>query len=171
MVGTTSDPDRNFGFVIAGQVAFGVIALLSLPLLASQFQSIGGMYVPLAALSVLVLLIVRFIPSGMEIGSHVDGEQAKSSLGLPITALIAMLIWCCGLGAMWTFVAQIGIKGGVDQLQAYGALSISSAIAITGSLAAATIAAKGVNRFLPVTIALLMQMIIGMAITGRNEFY
>jgi hypothetical protein len=171
MVGTTSDPDRNFGFVIAGQVAFGVIALLALPALASKYQSIGGMYVPLAALSVLALLIVRFIPAGMEFDSHVDGQQAKSSLGLPITALVAMLIWCCGLGAMWTFVAQIGIKGGVDPLQAYGALSVSSAIAITGSLAAATIAAKGINRFLPVTIALLVQMVMAWLLQGEMNFY
>jgi predicted MFS family arabinose efflux permease len=171
MIGTTSDPDRNFGFVIAGQVAFGVIALLALPALASKYQSIGGMYVPLAALSVLALLIVRFIPAGMEFDSHVDGQQAKSSLGLPITALVAMLIWCCGLGAMWTFVAQIGIKGGVDPLQAYGALSVSSAIAITGSLAAATIAAKGINRFLPVTIALLVQMVMAWLLQGEMNFY
>jgi predicted MFS family arabinose efflux permease len=170
MIGATSDPDRNFGFVIAGQVAFGVVALLSLPALAGKFQSIGGMYVPLAAISALALTLVKFIPAGMEFDSQAHGDQAQSSLALPVTALIAMLVWCCGLGAMWTFVAQIGIKGGVDALQAYGALSISSAIAITGSLAAATIAAKGVNRFLPVTIALLAQMVMAWLLQGEMNF-
>ena len=170
MIGATSDPDRNFGFVIAGQVAFGVIALVSLPALASKYQSVGGMYLPLAGLAVLAFAVVRFIPDGMELHEQSGGEQPQSSLALPLTALVAMLIWCCALGAMWTFIAQIGIQGGVDQLQAYGALSISSAVAITGSLAAATLAAKGINRFLPVTIALLAQMGMAWLLQGEMNF-
>jgi hypothetical protein len=81
--------------------------------------------------------------------------------------LVTMLIWCCGLGAMWTFVAQIGVKGGVEELLAYRALSISSAVAIVGSLAAATIAARGVNRFLPVTIALVAQILMAWLLQGE----
>ncbi len=53
MIGSSSDPDRNFGFVIAAQVAFGVVALFTLRPLVENYQSIGGMYVPLAALAAL----------------------------------------------------------------------------------------------------------------------
>jgi predicted MFS family arabinose efflux permease len=170
MVGNTNDPDRNFGFVIAAQVAFGVIALLTIPMLAKQYQSIGGMYVPLAVIAALGLLIVKFVPSGSAHHEAAEGEQPTGSNALPITALVAMFVWCCGLGAMWSFVALIGIEGGVEQLQAYRALSISSAIAITGSLAAATLASKGVNRFMPVTIALLVQIIMAWFLQGQMDW-
>lgn len=170
MVGNTNDPDRNFGFVIAAQVAFGVIALLTIPMLAKQYQSIGGMYVPLAVIAALGLLIVKFVPSGSAHHEAAEGEQPTGSNVLPITALVAMFVWCCGLGAMWSFVALIGIEGGVEQLQAYRALSISSAIAITGSLAAATLASKGVNRFMPVTIALLVQIIMAWFLQGQMDW-
>jgi predicted MFS family arabinose efflux permease len=167
MIANTSNPDKNFGFVIAAQVAFGVIALLTIPLLATQFQSIGGMYVPLAVLAGFGLLLVKFVPTSSAHQEMPGDEQPTGSLVLPITALVAMLIWCCGLGAMWTFVAQIGVKGGVEQLLAYRALSISSAVAIVGSLAASTLAARGMNRFLPVTIALLVQIVMAWLLQGQ----
>jgi hypothetical protein len=53
MVGNTSDPDRNFGFVISAQVGFGVLALAALPIIIGQFESIGGMYIPLAVVAAI----------------------------------------------------------------------------------------------------------------------
>jgi hypothetical protein len=125
------------------------------------------MYVPLAVLAGFGLLLVKFVPTSSAHQEMPGDEQPTGSLVLPITALVAMLIWCCGLGAMWTFVAQIGVKGGVEQLLAYRALSISSAVAIVGSLAASTLAARGMNRFLPVTIALLVQIVMAWLLQGQ----
>jgi hypothetical protein len=167
MVGNTSDPDRNFGFVISAQVGFGVLALAALPIIIGQFESIGGMYIPLAVVAAIGLLFVKNVPAGP---AHIEmaGDGAPSqSLFLPIASLIAMFVWCCGLGAMWGFIALIGESGGMDSVLALRSLSISSAVAITGSLGAAALAAKGVNRFLPVTIALLVQM--GMAWLLQGE--
>jgi predicted MFS family arabinose efflux permease len=170
MIGNSSDPDRNFGFVISTQVAFGVVALASMPFLVSKFESVAGMYVPLAALAAAGLLLVRHVPDGPAHAEQTSAATAAGSLSLPITSLIAMLIWCCGLGAMWGFVVVIGIEGGMTLQTAGFSLSVSSAVAITGSLAAATLAAKGVNRFLPVTIALLVQMAVAWLIQGEMNF-
>jgi hypothetical protein len=170
IISNTSDPDRNFGFVISSQVAFGVVALATLPLLTNSFGSIGGMYVPLSALAAVGLLFIKFVPSGPAQQEATASDSAGGSLALPVTGLIAMLIWCCGLGAMWSFIALIGEAGGLDSVLSLRALSISSAVAIAGALGAAALAAKGVNRFLPVTIALVMQIIMAWFLQGEMNF-
>jgi predicted MFS family arabinose efflux permease len=169
MISSTSNPDKNFGFVIAAQVAFGVVALFTLRPLVEQFQSIGGMYLPLAALAALILLLVKFMPTG-SVHQEMAGTQKKKSLALPFTALFAMLIWCCGLGAMWAFIERIGVEGGLESVLALRSLGISSAVAIVGALAASAIAAKGMNRFMPVTIALLMQMLMAWLLQGEMSW-
>ncbi|MDP6150608.1 MAG: hypothetical protein QGH46_05170, partial [Gammaproteobacteria bacterium] len=166
----TSDPDRNFGFVITTQVLFGVVALASFPFLVGQFNSIGGMYVPLGGVALIGLLFVKHIPEGPAQQEMAGGDSATGSLALPVTALVVMLIWCCGLGAMWGALGDIAIAGGLE-LEIVGvSVSISSAVAMTGSLAAATLAAKGVNRFLPMTIALLVQIAMAWLLQGEMSF-
>ena len=169
MISSTSNPDKNFGFVIAAQVAFGVVALFTLRPLVEQYQSIGGMYVPLAVLAALTLLLVKFMPTG-SVHQEMAGTRPKKSLALPLTALFAMLIWCCGLGAMWAFIERIGVAGGLESVLALRSLGISSTVAIVGALAASAIAARGINRFMPVTIALLMQMLIAWLLQGEMSW-
>jgi len=166
IIGNTSDPDRNFGFVIAAQVAFGVLAMATLRPLVDSFQSIGGMYLPLAALALVAMAFVKFIPEGAAPQEHQAGADG-GSLALPIAGLVAMLVWCCGLGAIWTFVERIAVEGGLESALALRSLAVSSAVAISGALLAATLAAKGVGRFLPVTIALLGQIAVAWFITGE----
>ena len=170
IIGNTSDPERNFGFVIASQVAFGVVSLFTLRPLVEQYQTIGGMYVPLAGLAAATLLLVKFVPTGSAHAEMGGGERPAGSLALPLTSLAAMLIWCCGLGAMWAFIERIGVEGGLDSVVALRALGISSAIAIAGALSASALAAKGVGRFMPVTIALLAQMAMAWMLQGEMNW-
>jgi predicted MFS family arabinose efflux permease len=171
MIGNTDNPDKNFGFVIASQVAFGVVALFTLRPFVEQYQSIGGMYVPLAVLAAVALVFVKYIPTGSAHQDFGGGDQPKKSLALPLTALIAMLIWCCGLGSMWAFIERIGVEGGLESVAALQALGVSSMVAIGGALAASAIAAKGINRFMPVTIALLGQMAMAWLLQGEMNFW
>jgi hypothetical protein len=64
IISDTKETDRNFAYVIAAQVAFGVITLLTLFRLSAMFNSIGGIYIPLAAFAALSLIMLRFIPDG-----------------------------------------------------------------------------------------------------------
>jgi hypothetical protein len=170
MIGNTADPDRNFSFVIAAQVGFGVLALATLRPLVDQLQSIGGMYYPLAALALLALAFIRYVPTGPAArAAAVDGAPV-ASLALPLTGLAAMLIWCCGLGAIWTFVERIGVEGGLESALALRSLSVSSAVAITGALLAAALAARGIGRFWPVTVALLGQLAVAWFIQGEMSW-
>jgi predicted MFS family arabinose efflux permease len=170
IIGNTNDPVRNFGFVIAAQVAFGVVSLFTLRPIVEQYQSIGGMYVPLAVLAGVALLFIKFIPQSSAHPEMTAGDQPAGSIMLPLTALAAMLIWCCGLGAMWAFIERIGVHGGLESVLALRSLGISSTVAIAGALGASALAAKGVNRFMPVTIALLMQMAMAWLLQGEMNW-
>ncbi len=170
IIGNTNDPVRNFGFVIAAQVAFGVVSLFTLRPIVEQYQSIGGMYVPLAVLAGVALLFIKFIPQSSAHHEMTAGDQPAGSIMLPLTALAAMLIWCCGLGAMWAFIERIGVHGGLESVLALRSLGISSTVAIAGALGASALAAKGVNRFMPVTIALLMQMAMAWLLQGEMNW-
>ncbi|MDP6417285.1 MAG: hypothetical protein QGG54_19955, partial [Gammaproteobacteria bacterium] len=170
IIGNTSDPERNFGLVIASQVAFGVVALFTLRPLVEQYQSIGGMYIPLAVLAGAAMLIIKFVPQGSPQQEIASRDQLSGSTGMSLTALAAMMIWCCGLGAMWAFIERIGVEGGLESVLALRSLGISSAVAIVGALGAAALAAKGVNRFFPVTIALLMQIVMAWLLQGEMNW-
>jgi predicted MFS family arabinose efflux permease len=170
LIGSTNDPDKNFGFVIAAQVGFGVLALLTLQRFVNAFDSIGGIYLPLAVVALLGLFLVSKLPIGFDAKPDHHAEQKGGSILLPIVALIVMLIWCSGLGAMWTFVGQIGVANGLDPVLAQQALAISSGVAIVGAFAAAALAGKGVNRLVPVSIALLIQIIMAWFLQGQMSW-
>lgn len=170
IIGNTNDPDRNFGFVIAAQVAFGVVTLFTLRPLVEQYDSIGGMYVPLAVLAAATLVVIRFVPTASAHHEAGAGDEATGTVALPLTALAAMLIWCCGLGAMWAFVERIGVEGGLDSVLALRALGISTMVAIVGALGASALAAKGVGRFMPITVALLAQMAMAWLLQGEMSW-
>jgi hypothetical protein len=71
---------------------------------------------------------------------------------------------------MWAFIERIGVEGGLESVLALRSLGVSSAIAIAGALAASALAAKGVNRFMPVTIALLGQMVMAWLLQGEMNW-
>ena len=170
MIGSSSDPDKNFGFVIAAQVAFGVISLLTLQRLVNSFDSVGGVYLALAAIALLGLLLIGKLPAGFDAQPEHHADQKSGSLLMPVVALIVMLIWCCGLGSIWAFVAQIGVANGLDPVLAQQALAVSSGVAIVGAFSAAALAGKGVNRLIPVSVALLVQIVMAWFLQGQMSW-
>jgi len=165
----TSDADRNFGFVIASQVAFGVLSLLILPRLVESSGSVGGFYVPLAVLAASCLVFVRHVPVGPASHGEAGSGVAKVSLTNPITGLVVMVIWCTGLGAIWAFVQAIGQIGGLEATAASDAIALSTFIAISGALAAAALAGK-LGRLVPVSIALIVQLIVVFLLQGQMSW-
>jgi hypothetical protein len=121
------------------------------------FDSVGGVYIPLATLAVLGLPLIRNLATGFEAQPDQADQKQAGSVFLPVAGLLVMLIWCIGLGSMWAFVSLIGEAGGLEAVDAQLALAVSSGVAILGAIGAAALAGKGVGRFMPVTIALLVQ--------------
>jgi hypothetical protein len=168
IINTSSNPDRIFGFLIATQVGLGVIMLLVLPTLGASF-GIKGVVWPLGVLALVVLPMLGWIPPRSPMAAGAAATQVSGSTGLAIIGLIVLLVWCTGLGALWIFLLQIGEAGGLDATTAGQAVALSSAIAITGALAASALAGRG-GRLLPVSIALVVQIGMIMLLQGEMSF-
>lgn len=164
----TTDTDRNFAFTVAAGVVFGVIGLLLLPYAIESF-GYKGLLAPLAALGALLLLPMKWIPERASIDLSADQANGGGSILPASIGLLVLLIWSTGLGAIWTFAQLIGQAGGLTDIQAGQALALSTGLAVSGALVAAALGDK-YGRVLPVTIALIMQALMAMKLTGQMSW-
>jgi len=169
IISDTTAKDRNFGFAISAQVATGVLALLILPPIVKSMGGIAGVLVPLAILAAFALPAVIWIPSHGTRDTQAAGAAATTSVWPAFQALGVLLIWCTGLGAMWAFIERIGVAAGLDPTAVGQALALSTAIAVTGSLTASALGDR-FGRILPVTIALVMQVIMILLLQGEMSW-
>ncbi len=168
IISGTSQKDRNFAFLIAAQVVLGVLCFLVLPF--PKDAGIGGVLLPLAGLALLALATVGWVPQPTgAAGHHAAAAAGGGSAGLAFSGLAVMLIWCTGLGAIWAFVKLIGSSAGIDPAQVGVALGISTGVATVGALAASWLADR-VGRIIPVTVALLVQVVMIALLQGQMSF-
>ncbi len=167
IINSSSHHDRNFAFSIAAQVSVGVLTLVALPRLAQDY-GVAGVLLPLALLAGLVLPMLPWVPR--QSSRAVSAGTGLGAAGNPLAASLALaslLIWCTGLGGVWTFLLQIGAAGGLSPARAGDAIAISTTVGVSGALAASWLAGRG-GRVLPVSIALLVQ--IGAILMLQGEF-
>ncbi len=173
----TAQKDRNFALLVAAQVALGVAFFLFLPM--PHDAGMAGVTLPMAGLAILALLATSRIPRPATGSSRqaVAGSSIATAPSAPAYgALVVMLAWCTGLGAIWAFIKLIGVDlichdcGTADKAEAAlrigQALGLSTGIGVVGALAAAMLADR-FGRLLPVTAALLVQL--AMVLLLRNE--
>jgi predicted MFS family arabinose efflux permease len=156
VLGSTTQKDRNFAFAIAAQVLVGVLAFqLTIP---REIWGVPGVVIPVAIFAGLALVTVPWVPR-LQAGEAGHGSTAGGGAipGLALAALLTMLIWCTGLGAIWAFIQLIGENGGIEPVRVGQALGLTTLIGTSGALAASALAGR-VGRLLPVTIALLVQV-------------
>jgi len=173
VVSATKDQQRNFGFVIASQVGFGVVANYVLPNFFIPTMQFGGIMYPLAALAAVFAVAIVWMPSGAASqagAADAVGGKAAGSVLPALTALLAMFVWCSGLGAIWSFVAQIAVEGGLERAVTGNAIAISSACAIAGGIAASAMGSR-FGSLLPVGIALTVQVIMIWFLQGEMSFW
>lgn len=173
IVSGTRNKDRNFAFLIAAQVVLGVVCFLVLPMHLPVFPAngVGGVLMPLAALAVVALLTTGWIPQSGSAGGHHAGSGGAGggSAGPALVALLIMLIWCTGLGSIWAFVKLIGTSAGLESTRVGLALGISTATGALGAFAASALADR-VGRIIPVTVALLVQVVMISQLQGELSF-
>ena len=168
IVSSTAQKDRNFAFLIAAQVVLGVLCFLLLPM--PRDAGVGGVLLPLAGLAFLALFTVGWIPQPTgATGHHAGGSDANASALPAFIALAVMLIWCTGLGAIWAFVKLIGTSAGIEAPRVGIALGISTGVATVGALTASWLADR-IGRIIPVTVALLVQVVMIALLQGEMSF-
>jgi predicted MFS family arabinose efflux permease len=168
IISNSTQKDRNFAFLIAAQVVLGVLFFLVLPL--PRDGGIGGVLVPLAALALLTLLTAGMIRNPGESSGHgATGPGSKGPVRPAVVALVVMLIWCTGLGAIWNNVGLIGASAGIDPARVGVALGVSTGVATAGALAASWLADRA-GRLLPVAVGLLVQVAMIFLLQGQMSF-
>lgn len=172
IVSGTQNKDRNFAFLIAAQVVLGVVCFLVLPMHLPVFPAdgVGGVLMPLAALAIVALVTTGWIPETGTAGGHHGAAGAGGGSIVPaLIALLIMLIWCTGLGSIWAFVKLIGTSAHLESARVGVALGISTAIGALGAFAASALADR-IGRIIPVTVALLVQVVMISQLQGELSF-
>ena len=164
-IGNTSQPDRNFGFTIASQVAMGALTALIVPKTIAIY-GIAGMCAPAAILAVVAMAFIpRLATSGH--AQTPDSNQSKRTgiLILPLLGLLVMIIWQMGVGPFFNNLVPYGISIQLDPSDIGTALFLSTGLSIIGPLTASALANK-INRKVPVCIALTVQLLIILSFQG-----
>jgi predicted MFS family arabinose efflux permease len=164
-IGNTSQPDRNFGFTIASQVAMGALTALIVPKTIAIY-GIAGMCAPAAILAVVAMAFIpRLATSGH--AQTPDSNQSKRTgiLILPLLGLLVMIIWQMGVGPFFNNLVPYGISIQLDPSDIGTALFLSTGLSIIGPLTASALANK-INRKIPVCIALTIQLLIILSFQG-----
>ena len=164
-IGNTSQPDRNFGFTIASQVAMGALTALIVPKTIAIY-GIAGMCAPAAILAVVAMAFIpRLATSGH--AQTPDSNQSKRTgiLILPLLGLLVMIIWQMGVGPFFNNLVPYGISIQLDPSDIGTALFLSTGLSIIGPLTASALANK-INRNVPVCIALTAQLLIILSFQG-----
>lgn len=165
IVSSTAQKDRNFAFLIAAQVVLGVVMFLMLPF--PRGAGASGVFLPLAGFALVALATVGWIPQPAGGAGH--QSASGGSVAPAMYALLVMLVWCTGLGAVWAFVKLIGSAGGIEEAAVGQALGLSTAIATVGALAASAIGDR-FGRMLPVSVALLVQAVMVFLLQGQMSW-
>ena len=164
-IGNTSQPDRNFGFTIASQVAMGALTAPIVPKTIAIY-GIAGMCAPAAILAVVAMAFIpRLATSGH--AQTPDSNQSKRTgiLILPLLGLLVMIIWQMGVGPFFNNLVPYGISIQLDPSDIGTALFLSTGLSIIGPLTASALANK-INRKIPVCIALTIQLLIILSFQG-----
>nr|WP_087575064.1 MFS transporter [Sphingomonas sp. CDS-1] len=127
----------------ATQLGFGAVAV---PLLSAIADHLGGegLFLTLAVLGVVAFLPTRlFPPHGLAErhgGSGPIQSEKISSLGW--TAILGLFVFFVGSGAVFSFLAYMGIGWGGDSARVEDAVSIIMLLAMFGALLVAAIGSR-----------------------------
>lgn len=167
-IGLTSDPDRNFGYLIMWVLIYGAIGLLLMPTAYATFGLDGVLWF-FALFPLVGLPFVRYLPTTGESAVPADEHAVTLSVPLRTLALLAMLAYFLAQGVVWAYLFLIGLAGGLSEQQVANGLTISQFAGIAGALLAAVLGSR-YGRSLPLTLGILAGALCLWFLVGRFSF-
>lgn len=154
-IGLSSNPDRNFGLLIAWVLTYGALGLLLMPA-ALNMAGLSGVLAFFALFPLVALPFVHYMPRRSEAAPQKQREAveiADVEIGTTqkASALLAMLIYFLAQGVVWAYLFVIGVNGGLGEQQVANGLMVSQFAGIAGALLAAALARRA-----PRMLALLL---------------
>ena len=151
-VGLTSNPDRNFGYLIMWVLLYGAIVLYLMP---AAF-SISGMTGPLlffALFPLSALPLVKAFPISGETAATVEADAVNLPGSLKAMALAAMFAYFVAQGVAWAYLFLIGTAGGLPEQKVATALTLSQFAGVAGALLPASLGSR-FGRWRPLSIGI-----------------
>ena len=157
VVGLTSRPDRNFGWLIMWVLIYGAVVLFAMPW---AYRSVGmdGVIIFFALFPASGLFFVRWLPRSGEERAQVEADAVTLPAGYRASALAAMFAYFLGQGVVWAYLFLIGIDGGATEQQVANGLTVSQFAGVAGALCAALIGSR-YGRAKPLTIAIMLTLL------------
>ncbi|MBL0373445.1 hypothetical protein JJB09_15530 [Rhizobium sp. KVB221] len=166
-LGSTRDPDRYFGLLLAVALAVSGVAYFTLPWLLERI-GIAGIFFGLAAIAVLLMAAYWRVADSIHFARSSSGA---GNLAASSEILIAIVLLYTAQGAVWTFVERIAVVSGIDPSVFGLSLAASSATGFLGGLVNAIQGKRG-GRRIPVAIALIATVaLLYMMILPVNALY
>lgn len=164
-LGLTLQKERNFGYWVMGQLILGSVGLAIIPPIITLW-GLSSIYLCLAAFTILLLALVRFLPMGHLINNEQSvGTQTrlgKRRLVFGGMGVIAIYCFYVALSGVWTYIGLIGYSSGISADSVGYYLSIASLSGIFGAISASYIGENwGRNKpvtfgFISIAIALIL---------------
>lgn len=167
-VGLTSNPDRNFGFLIMWVLVYGALVLWAMPS-AYELAGMNGVLWFFALFPLVAIPFIRYLPLSGESAVQVEKDAVNLSGTMKTLALFAMLAYFTAQGVVWAYLFLIGLSGGLDDQQVANGLMLSQFAGISGALLAAVFAQK-YGRSLPLAIGIVGGAICLYFLVGQFEF-
>lgn len=166
--GASPVPHRAFAFWTAGQTVSAGLGLFGLPLLFT-FTGMSGLYLVLAAMSVLGLVTLGGLPTRWQPHVHISRMAKPLAAGLSLAAIFCYYV---AISGAWAFVGVPGGALGLSETDIGNLTSAALFTAIIGS-AIASLVGDGAHRT-PATLcffALLLGSVALIALTGQTLIY
>lgn len=170
LLGTSSQPERNFGYYFAVSLTIGAINVRVLPLFLES-AGVAGLFTNLCLYAVIALAGSFWLQSGAPVAqaapahSHGSTEQTRPEL-ISLTVLTALLaanyIYFVGQGGVWSFFERLGQQHSLRLADIANALALSLLLGVLGGLASSWLNLR-LGRVLPLLAAIAMASVaVGM---------
>ena len=137
LIAATDEPDRNFGYALAAQLALGGILLFTAPAFFTPKWGFGGTISSIILAVLLIGLILPWLPRGAAAQATLSDQDISQHPAAPaISGTIGLFIWFAGLSALWVFIERIGVESALDPVAIGTVLSLSVIPGIAGAMSA-----------------------------------
>ena len=156
ILGSTRNPDRNFGLAMAAPILLGMLGFRFLPAVVEQW-GFGGVMAVFAAIAFIILLTQQWLPRRAPVVQH-TGPGDGTAGSLVFVALLATGLNHLAIGAVWAFVERLGSAAGLAPDTVGSALASAVMVGFFGALAATVLAGRW-GRGLPLVASVAGQLL------------
>jgi MFS family permease len=167
-VGLTSNPDRNFGYLIMWVLSYGAIVLYLMPA-AYAFSGMTGPLLFFAAFPLTALPFVRAFPVNGDTTAAVEADAINLPPALKALALAAMFAYFVAQGIAWAYLFLIGTAGGLSEQHVATALTLSQIAGVAGALLPAMVGSR-FGRWRPLTVGIVGGAVALTFLIGHFEY-